>query len=99
MTLPTPNDMPVNVPTTSSSTDSKEQEPGKHTETLPENEGEKNAAGNVKSAKRGVRGPRTLRRARSTPRSTEGGKAGAEVVAESADMQQLADGGENSAPV
>lgn len=102
MTLPTPNDTPVNVPTTSSSTDSKEQEPGKRTETLPENEGEKNAAGNVKSAKRGVRGPRTLRRARSAPRSTEGGKAGAEVpesANESADMQQLAAGGESSAPV
>ena len=80
MTLPIPNDAPVNVPTTTSSTDSKEQAPGKRAEAFAENEGGGSAAGNAKPAKHGVRGPRTLRRARSAPRSGEGGKAGGEVA-------------------
>lgn len=39
MTLPIPNDAPVSVPTTASSTDSKEQAPGKRAEAFVENEG------------------------------------------------------------
>src|SRR5436190_1547494 len=84
MTLPIPNDAPVGVPTTASSTDSKEQAPGKRAEAFVENEGG-GAAGNAKPAKHGVRGPRTLRRARSDPRLGEGGKVNGGEVAGAAD--------------
>jgi len=86
MTLPIPNDAPVSVPTTASSTDSKEQAPGKRAEAFVENEGG-GAAVNAKPAKHGVRGPRTLRRARSDPRLGEGGKVSGGEIAGAADTQ------------
>jgi 23S rRNA pseudouridine2605 synthase len=74
MTLPTQNDAPV------ISSDSTESEPTPKAvntiDTPAENDAPVKAPNGAKPAKRGVRGPRTLRRARSTPRSGDGMNAG-----------------------
>jgi len=72
MTIPTQNDAPVIAPTTTSSPDVNDSAQERRADATAENAGVESGASNSKPAKRGVRGPRTLRRARSAPRSAEG---------------------------
>jgi 23S rRNA pseudouridine2605 synthase len=74
MNLPPQNDAPVLVATDSQSqTDSKENN-NQSNRTAPSADGGSADDGGKKPAKRGVRGPRSLRRTR-TPKPTEGGTA------------------------
>ncbi|MDB5763064.1 MAG: rRNA pseudouridine synthase [Herminiimonas sp.] len=99
MTLPTPNDAPVADITVSSDSELKEkQETGNPVDALSDTD----APAKAKPAKRGVRGPRTLRRARTTPRSDDGAnarKAAADATGmpESPIPQSVSDGAENAA--
>ncbi|HJW56510.1 MAG TPA: pseudouridine synthase [Burkholderiaceae bacterium] len=70
MTLPISNDAPTVIPAVSSD-NADVQDTVRHTAEAAENGNGKNEPTGAKSPKRGVRGPRSLRRARSTPRSNE----------------------------
>ncbi len=81
------------------------QESGSPSEALSETGAPAKASNGAKPAKRGVRGPRTLRRARSAPRADDGVHAGTPVpdsagAAPSDDVQNTLDAaGENAGPV
>ncbi|MES2538199.1 MAG: pseudouridine synthase [Pseudomonadota bacterium] len=77
MTLPNSNDAAEIVPATSSSADAKgTRESDRQADAPSENTDASAAPAGAKPAKRGVRGPRTLRRARTTPRADD--EAGAD---------------------
>jgi len=72
----------------SSAKDSTDQELNPRPNVFPDEGGHKMEAGNDKPAKRGVRGPRTLRRARTASRfNNRGDKPAVTVVAESGEKQ------------
>lgn len=71
MTLPTPNDAPLTTASISAAEDIDVAEAGKRTGASADKGKEKDGASNGKPTKRGVRGPRTLRRARTAQRSNE----------------------------
>jgi 23S rRNA pseudouridine2605 synthase len=68
MTLPTQNDVPV-IHTVSSESDKNEEKSGNVTDASPESDGLAKPPAGDRPAKRGVRGPRSLRRARNAPRT------------------------------
>ena len=93
MTLPIPNDASV-INSTSSESAETEERTGNATETPSENK----AAAGDRPAKRGVRGPRTLRRARNAPRSDSVASAEAPVDLPIAEAQN-ANAGDAVEPV
>jgi len=74
MTLPTSNDAPVTLPSDTSSSDSKETQETNKSVGASDVNGEK-VGEVVPKTKRGVRGPRSLRRARTEPRVESGDDA------------------------
>jgi 23S rRNA pseudouridine2605 synthase len=95
MTQPTLNDATVIVPT-NSLTDAKDEGAEQRAEPFTENGEERNNG--TKPAKRGVRGPRTLRRARSAPRGghQEKNAKSNEASPLASDVQPAVPDGENS---
>jgi 23S rRNA pseudouridine2605 synthase len=89
MTLPTPIDaLPAN--SMSANPEEKSSDTGSKPDTSAENDSPSKSPNPAKPVKRGVRGPRTLRRARSAPRTAESGNAGMPATDKMAE-QQLAE--------